>query len=315
MRILLIVICVVILILFLAGYYFYKFACIHDKNHGIAQDVGGENQTPWGKFDEEHKKDKQYLSSLEKEDIWITSRDGLKLHAYYMEGESPKRMVICCHGYKGRYDEDFAHAIKPLHQECSLLLIDERTCGQSEGNVISFGAKEKLDIIQWTEWLNTHKNINHLPIYLFGVSLGGGTVCMTSSYSFPKEVKGIIDDCGYSSMEDICNELAHSWFHIPGKVILPFMNIFCKALGHFDMKDANAKEALAHATVPVLFIHGTKDTFVIPKNTERNMEACSSKKDVLYIENATHAVSMYEDGDTYFAKVNDFFAKYDGETV
>lgn len=312
MRIFLLILILVIVILFIAGYFFYRFACIHDEQHGIAQDVGGENQTPWGKYNDEHVQDVAYCDSLGREDCWIQSEDGLKLHAYFIPGIHPVRMIICCHGYKGKGDEDFSKAVRNLHEDTSILLIDERTCGQSEGHIISFGAKEKKDVIAWTKWLNQEKNKDHLPVYLYGVSLGGATVCMTSSYPFPKEVKGIIDDCGYSSMEDICTELAGSWFHVPGKPLLPFVNFFCKVVGHFNMKDANAKEALQKATVPVLFIHGKADTFVIPANTERNFAACKSEKDLLYVEGATHAVSMYEDWNRYYDKLKAFFKKYDG---
>lgn len=309
MKILLIFIILVLIVLFVSGYYFFKFACVHDKSkHSEQSDDGG---SPWRNFKEEHTSNVEYVHGLKKEDCWITSFDGLKLHAYFIKSNNPKRIVLCAHGYKGNGQEDFSKAIRYLHEDSDLLLIDQRACGESEGTIITFGALEKKDVIDWTLWLNNNKNNTHLPIYLYGASLGSSTVCLTSNYHFPKEVKGIIADCGYASFKDIACQLANAWFHIPGWPIVPFVDFYCRLIGHFRMKDAGASEALKNATVPVLFFHGTGDTFVIPSNTKKNYEACSSEKEVVYIDKATHVTSIYYDEKTYMNKLNEFFKKHD----
>lgn len=308
MKIILIVVVIVFVILMIAGYYFFKFACVVDRNNPQQDDTA---HGPWKKYATEHQKNIDFIHSLNKEDCWITSFDGLKLHAYYIPTNNPKRMIVCAHGYKGKGEEDFSKAVVHLHEDTDILLIDERCCGLSEGTIITFGAKEKKDIIQWVEYLNKEKNTNHLPIYLYGMSLGSASVCMTSSHHFDSEVKGIIADCGYSSFKDIALQLAKSWFHIPGWPIIPFLDFYCRVLGHFSLKEADASKALSQSTLPVLFFHGNDDTFVIPSNTQKNYESCSTQKEVTYIDGATHVTSIYTDEKTYFSKLNDFFVKYD----
>lgn len=309
MKVIIVLLLLVLMVLFIAGYYFFRFACINDRSK--KNDFNETDRSPWSKYKEEHDSDMEYIHHLNVEDDWIESFDHLKLHASYFPTNHPKRMILMAHGYKGTGIGDFAKAIVELHDEANILLIDERACGQSEGKIITFGAHEKKDVIDWTLWLNQNKNPDHLPIYLFGVSLGSSTVCQTSNYDFPKEVKGIIADCGYSSFKDIATELSEVLFHIPAWPILPFVEFYCRIIGHFKMDDANTKEALSKTKLPILFIHGKDDTFVLPMNTKRNYEACASEKEVVYIDNAKHANSMYADTTTYFNKVNEFLKKHD----
>ena len=39
------------------------------------------------------------------EDVWITSRDGLKLHGTYFKGDEGTKAVICFHGYTSKGTE------------------------------------------------------------------------------------------------------------------------------------------------------------------------------------------------------------------
>lgn len=309
MSFLIVIFVIIIALLLLASYFFFRFACFHDKQKDIEQNSN--NDSPWKEFQNRHLEDFAYLQSFPKEDYEIISFDKKKLHAIYVKGKMTKRIVVCAHGYKGKAEDDFSGAARFLLEDSDLLLIDERTCGQSEGKYITFGALEQKDIIQWTEWINQNKNIKKVPIYLYGISLGGASVCMASNHNFPIEVKGIIDDCGYSSMEDICNELAKNWFHVPGFIFIPFVNWFAEKIADFSIYDANAKKSLENSTLPVLFIHGTSDDFVIPENSKRNYDACTNKKDIVYINGATHAISYYKDSKLYIESVKSFFEKYD----
>ena len=81
--------------------------------------------------------------SFPQEDCYITSHDGLKLHAKYFEYEKGAVTEIMFHGYRGSAERDLSGGI----QRCfalgrNVLLIDQRTSCGSEGNVISFGINE-----------------------------------------------------------------------------------------------------------------------------------------------------------------------------
>ena len=105
---------------------------------------------PRHKFEKEYETGKAWCIGQQMQDCYITSRDGLKLHAYYLPAENARRFVILCHGYKGSGFGDFAYTARFLHENhCSLLFIDQRCCGESEGEYITFGALEQYDVQRW----------------------------------------------------------------------------------------------------------------------------------------------------------------------
>lgn len=158
------IVLILFLILITAGFFFFRFSC---KVHG-GLSFSGNGRDPYA---EERDKGKRFLDSWHGKDVWICSGDGLKLHALYFEQKNAVRTVLCAHGYRGTAYGDFAGSAEMLKKErCNLLLIDERGCGKSEGKYITFGVKEKDDILRWLEWLNRNQN---LPVYLYGVSMGG----------------------------------------------------------------------------------------------------------------------------------------------
>ena len=77
---------------------------------------------------------------------------------------------------------------------------------------ITFGAKEKWDVQRWAIYVS-ERNKEKLPIYLYGQSMGAAAVLMASGYRLPSEVKGLIADCGFQSMERQMRDMADNWFH------------------------------------------------------------------------------------------------------
>ena len=146
-----------------------------------------------------------------------------------------------------------------------------------------------------------------LPVFLFGISLGSSTVMMTADHAFSRNVKGIIADCGYSSMKEELTYLAGRWFHIPAFPVLSAMEVWCRVKAHFRISEADAEAALRHAQLPVLFIHGGADDFVPAVHTERNAAACASFHRTVMIEGAPHALSILKDPDLYHGEVLRFF--------
>lgn len=64
---------------------------------------------------------------------------------------------------------------------------------------------------------------------------------------------------------------------------------------------------------PVLFIHGGKDTFVPTRMSRENYEACTAEKELLIIDEATHAQSFLVDPDACWSKMKAFVDKYSTE--
>ena len=265
---------------------------------------------PAEKYSERRTEFKEWFKSQKFDEFWTeSSRDGIRLHAEYLSCEEPERIVLCAHGYRGRPDQ-FTGIAKWLNSNgCDILFINQRGTVKSGGEWITFGALEQYDVVDWVNWLHDH-NYGNLPIYMYGVSMGGATVACASGHILPDDVAGVIIDCGFSSLENLINDYAEKWIRISPAPIIKYIEQKCISEAGFDMRTANPEARLMSCKIPALFIHGTGDTLVDPKHTVKNYKACASKeKDVLWIDGAEHSVSFYKDSVRYEQALTDFFAK------
>lgn len=267
---------------------------------------------PRHKFEQAYEEGKAWCREQEMQDCYIRSTDGLRLHGQYLPAENAKRFVLLSHGYRGSGFGDFANIARFLHEHnCNLLFIDQRCCGESEGEFITFGAKEQYDVQRWSYYI-AERNGDALPIYLYGESMGAAAVLMASGHALPREVRGLIADCGFCSMKRQLRDMADHWFHLKWIEFLLFrVDLFCKFLAGFRMEDADTTKALRTNKRPVLFFHGLKDTYVVPGNSEYNYSVCRAPRELVMIPEARHLCSAYEAPELYRKKILEFFEKYD----
>lgn len=267
---------------------------------------------PRHKFEKEYEEGKTWCMQQNMQDCYIKSKDGLKLHASYLPAENAKRFVLLCHGYKGSGFGDFAYTSRFLHEnQCNLLFIDQRCCGQSKGEYITFGAMEQYDVQRWAYYI-AKRNKQKLPIYLYGESMGASSVLMASGHKLPNEVRALIADCGFRSMKGQVKDMAANWFHLHWIGLLLFrLDLFCKTLAGFRMRDADTTKAMEKNRRPILFFHGSADTYVDQKNSRYNYSICQAPKELVVIPGAKHLCSAYVEPELYRQKVLRFFTKYD----
>lgn len=74
------------------------------------------------------------------------------------------------------------------------------------------------------------------------------------------------------------------------------------------MDECNARREVQKAKIPILFIHGSKDTFVPFYMCEELYQNCASEKRKLVVEGAAHAESYYMDMKAYEQAMTEFIA-------
>ena len=74
----------------------------------------------------------------------------------------------------------------------------------------------------------------------------------------------------------------------------------------FSLHAAAPAEAVRRSHVPILFIHGTKDTLVPPVMAEELYTACTTEKKLLLVKDAIHSAASQQDHDRYYKTVTDF---------
>ena len=190
-------------------------------------------------------------------------------------------------------------------------MVDQRAHGESDGNVITFGIQEKYDCLDWVNYA-VERFGPEVKIMLSGVSMGASTVLMASELDLPPQVVGISADCGYSSPEAIIRKVCRD-MGISDKLGYPFVCLGARVFGGFSMKDGGAVEAVKHAKVPILIIHGEEDDFVPFSMAREIYDACASEKYYLAIKGAGHGLSFFCDFDTYAEEERVFQARIYGD--
>ena len=150
-----------------------------------------------------------------------------------------------------------------------------------------------------------------LPILLAGVSLGGTTVLMASD-ELPPSVRAIVADCGFCSPYEQMEYVAYRTVPFePGvRAVLFGVDIWCRLLAHFRLKEWSAQQALYKTDIPVCFIHGQADKLVPYRCTKVNRTACASPSVLLAVPDAGHAMAIAADPKGYYQTVTDFLDEY-----
>lgn len=233
------------------------------------------------------------------EDVWIRSKDGLKLHGTYFPGNGGTKAVICFHGYTSKGLNDYGSlSYYYLNHGFRMLLIDERAHGDSEGTYIGFGTMDRLDGLEWVRWM-IEKTGDDAQILLHGNSMGGATVCMMGGMDLPRQVKGIVSDCAFTSARDVFTHVLHSMYHLPAFPMIQIADRVNRKKAGYGLDDCNAAREVRKAKVPFLFIHGDEDIFVPCWMCEEIYKNCASPKTKLIVKGAGHGESYYKDTKAY----------------
>ena len=266
----------------------------------------------WEQYFSKMKECREWMMEQPHEDVWIRSEDSLKLHGTYFRGSGNveekkcKKAVICFHGYTSQGLADYGSISNYyLKRGYNVLLVDQRSHGQSEGKYIGFGCKDRYDAYRWIEWVIGQEGEN-VQILLHGNSMGGATVLMASGLDLPQQVKGIIADCPFTSPKAVFTHVLHSMYHLPAFPIIQIADAVNKKQAGYGLDECNSAREVRKAKVPVLLIHGDADTFVPCSMSEEIYKNCKSPKQKLIIHGAGHCESYYKDREAYEGAMDSF---------
>lgn len=242
---------------------------------------------------------------------WKTTQsfDGLRLAARFYRKEGADRTMILFHGYRSIGARDFSCAVKAYYNMgMNVLLVDQRAHGESEGKLITFGIKERRDVLSWIEFVLATEG-EDAKIFLGGMSMGATTVLLSVGLGLPRNVKGIIADCGYTSPVDIIKKVAKESFKVKGTVIIPLLDLGCRLFGKFSLYGVSTPEALRGNDIPLLFIHGKKDGFVPCDMSSQAYEAADGTKKIILVDDADHGFSYLVDTERVSRELETFISE------
>ena len=158
--------------------------------------------------------------AMRREDVSIQSFDGLTLRGYFYEYAPGAPIELMMHGYRGDAERDLCGGVQRcFSMKRSVLLVDQRACGRSDGHVITFGIHEHRDCLAWARYLQERFG-KDVPVILTGISMGAATVMIAAGQNVPENVVGVIADCGYTSAKEIIQKVIQD-MHLPPAAAYP----------------------------------------------------------------------------------------------
>ncbi|WP_411682626.1 alpha/beta hydrolase [Clostridium thailandense] len=250
------------------------------------------------------------FSSLESYDINIQSSFGYKLAGTYIFNPKPtNNTVILVHGITASRWESMKYADMYLDMGFNVLAYDSRYHGKSGGNDITLGFFEKTDldnIVKWVRWVNPNAIIG-----VHGESMGAVTALLQASLDQTKRnVNFYVVDCPYSDISELLaiklakDEKPH--LELAAKFILFYGNIIALNKSGFSLYAVSPIKAIKNIKTPIMFIHGSNDTFIPASMSLDLYLEKTGPKDIYISPGAEHAMSYFVNKSEYTAKVKQF---------
>ena len=297
------------------GNYFFNYALV--RQEGIVTTASVDENAPQSeeldveKINKEKSKKEvdKWLKTVKTDEATVKSDDGLKLWGkIYLQDNKSDKWAIIAHGYTSSHEDMQPIALNFYNQGYNVLTPDMRAHGNSEGQYIGMGWLDRKDMLKWIDYvISLDKNAQ---IALYGESMGGATVMMTSGEDLPSNVKAIVEDCGYTSVLEMFKKELNERFGLKPFPILNAAEMVTQLRAKYNFTEASALEQVKKSKTPMLFTHGGNDTYVPTKMVYELYEAANVEKDMLIIDGAAHGAAPDVDPETYYEKVFSFLDKY-----
>jgi uncharacterized protein len=219
------------------------------------------------------------LYQLNYEEVWlpITKADGKveRIHGWWIPSANPQAPVfLYFHHNAVNIGANVSQARKFHQMGCSILLIDYRGFGQSEGG---FPIEPQVYEDAQTAWnyLTQQRQIPPQQIFIYGHSVGGA-IAIDLAAKQP-EAAGLIVQNTFTSLRDMTKRFGLSW-------VLP-IDLLLKP-------EFNSIEKIRSLQIPVLILHGTADPQIPVQMGQALFEAAPEPKKLILIPDAGHDNNM-----------------------
>lgn len=224
------------------------------------------------------------LKTLAREDVWFQSKDGTRLHGWFLKAQGEaKATIVHFHGNAQNISTHVSYVSWLPARGYNVLVFDYRGYGESEGSVSREGVYQ--DALAAVRYAESRPDVDKHKIILFGQSLGAAqAVDVAGSGEFP-ELKAVIEESGFASYSRIAREKI---LDIPlvGYVIWPFSPLLVTS--SHDPEDVVDKIA----PIPLLVIHGRADPVVPYSHGDRLFARANNPKLMWTVEQGSHTDSL-----------------------
>jgi len=226
------------------------------------------------------------------EEVEIRSTDGVRLSAWWVPVGGSSLAAVLVPGWGGyKFDEHLLQTLPVYHNAgYSVLLLDLRAQGESDGVRRTLGYREVRDVRGALAWLQ-RQGLAPEQVVLHGWSMGGATALRAAPRT---GVAAVIEEAGYANLPLLLKRKLPGFVQFGG-LLEPAILLAGRLFPDFDPWDVVPKKeaaTLADEGVPLLIIHSTGDE-IVPYEQAKILAAAYPGATVWKLEGYGH-VEAYE---------------------
>jgi fermentation-respiration switch protein FrsA (DUF1100 family) len=247
--------------------------------------------------------------ALPKREVSIPSSFGYTLKAILVEPNETKRYIIIAHGVTQSKTNSVKYMNLFLDRGFNAVIYDHRRHGESGGKTTSYGYYEKFDLKSVVDWLKAEKG-PELFLGIHGESMGAATLLLYAGM-LEDGADFYVADCPFSDFsEQLAYRIKEEVKFFPAKLLLPLAGLVLRIRDRYSLRDLSPISVIEHIKNPILFIHSTKDDFILPYMTQALFEQKQGPKKLFIAENGLHAQSYSQNRDEYEKVLDEFLEEY-----
>ncbi len=241
------------------------------------------------------------------EEVAFASRDGLTLRGWFIPAQPARGTVVFCHGHAGSMDPDVKYAPRFHDRGYNVLMFDFRAHGNSEGQHVSMGYFERLDLLGAMDYLQK-RGIESVGV--MGFSMGGAVAMSAAPQS--QAIRAVVSDGGFARLVPaIAAGIRERG--LPGW-LAPLVVRFAGWRVGARLPEADPIEHVrAIAPRALLLIHGGADPYVSTADVQALYEAAGQPKELWIVPEAGHRQVERHRREEYWQRVLGFFDRWLGE--
>jgi len=217
----------------------------------------------------------------ELKEVSVTAADGATLRAWSIRpSHGNGDTVILLHGHTDNRLGMLGNADLLLRHGYSVLLPDARAHGVSGGDLATYGVKEAGDVRLWYDWIERSES----PRCIDGLGESMGAGLLLESLRTTPGFCAVVAESTFASFReasyDRLGEKLGAGAGAGRTLLRPAVEagfLYARWRYGVDLEQASPQNAVAASRVPVLLIHGLKDTNLPPRHSEMIVAHSSSR--------------------------------------
>lgn len=247
-----------------------------------------------------------FETGVDWEEVSFNSVDGLQIRAWWLGRPESKRVVIGCHGHRGRKDELLGIGSGLWRAGMNVLIFDFRGRGDSDDSICSLAYHEVGDLHGAIKYVESR--LPEAQIGVIGYSMGAA-VSLLGSADQPA-VKAVVADSGFAEMANLV-DFALANRRLPRRPLRALADQITAQRYGYRFEAVRPIEALIrYGQRPLLVIHCTGDTVVPVVDAYDLYAAAQGPKELWIVEDMPHCGAYFADRPTYVKRVVEFFERY-----